>query len=114
MIKLGFNENWINLIMQRVKTVYFFFLINGEPKCMIYPTREIRQGDLLSPYLFLLCTEGLIFLLSHAADANHILGIQICRRAPKINHLLFEYDSILFCKAELEENKRIQTLLNVY
>ena len=57
MRKLGFEERWINLMMICVKTVSYLIIVNGEPKGLIHPTRGIRQGDPLSPFLFLLCTE---------------------------------------------------------
>ena len=66
MRKLGFNERWINLMMVCVKTVSYSVLVNGEPKGLIQPTRGIRQGDPLSPFLFLLCTEGLHSLITKA------------------------------------------------
>ena len=59
MRKMGFNEKWIGLIMVCVRTVTYSILVNGEPQGLIHPTRDIQQGDLLSPFLFLLCTEGL-------------------------------------------------------
>jgi len=64
MRKLGFNEKGINLMMVCVKSITYSILINGEPKGFIQPLRGIKQGDPLSPFLFLLCTEGLHGLIS--------------------------------------------------
>ena len=52
MRKLGFNEQWVNLLMLCVATVSYSILVNGEPKGMIHPTRGICQGDPLSPFYF--------------------------------------------------------------
>ena len=59
MSRMGFCDLWINLIMICVKTATYSILVNGEPQGLIQPTRGNRQGDLLSPFLFLLCTKGL-------------------------------------------------------
>ena len=62
--KMGFHEKWIALMMECITTVSYLILINGEPTGTIYTSRGIRQGDPLSPYLFLLCTEGLHGLIN--------------------------------------------------
>ena len=58
MEKMGLGEKWVKLIMECISTVSYSILVNGEPKGDIKPSRGIRQGDPLSPYLFLLCSEG--------------------------------------------------------
>ena len=63
MRRMGFQERWIELILMCVTTVSYFVLINGEPKGKIKPSRGLRQGDPISPYLFLLCFEGLSAIL---------------------------------------------------
>ncbi|XP_042988698.1 uncharacterized protein LOC122316231 [Carya illinoinensis] len=114
MSRMGFNTQWIDLLMMCVKTVSFSVLINGEPKRPIIPSRGLRQGDTLSPYLFLLCIEGLISLLKKAEGNGEITPIRICRGAPRLSHSLFADDSILLCKANVYENQRIQHLLHCY
>lgn len=62
MRKLGFGELWIKLVTECVTSVTYYVFVNGQPDWVIKPSRGIRQGDLISPYLFILCDEGLIWL----------------------------------------------------
>ena len=75
MRKMGFDDRWVRLMMICVTTVSYSILINGEPKGMITPSRGIRQGDPLSPFLFLLCTERLHGLISQVASRGDIKGL---------------------------------------
>ena len=66
MEKMGFLASWIERLMSCVTTPSFSILVNGKSYSMIHPSRGIHQGDPISPYLFLLCAEGLIALLKKA------------------------------------------------
>ena len=81
---------------------------------MIKPSRGLRQGDLLPPYLFLFCAEGLNAILRQATEAGDIQGFSIRRRGPKLTHLFFADDCLLFCRSTLDECEEIQELLALY
>ena len=100
--------------MECVSTVSYSILVNGEPKGLIRPTRGLRQGDPLSPYLFLFCAEGLNVILRSVATHGDIHGFSICRNGPKLTHLFFAVDCVLCCRATLEECEKIQDILACY
>ena len=89
MWRMGFKDRWISLMMMCVTTVSYLVLINGEPKGKITPTRGLRQGDPISPYLFLLCAEGLSTMLRRDESGENLRVILVCRGAPRVSHLLF-------------------------
>ena len=82
MEKMGFGEKWVKLIIECISTVSYSILVNGEPKGDIKPSRGIRQGDPLSPYLFPLCLKGLNRMLQAAAREDEIKGFSLCRNGP--------------------------------
>ena len=101
MEKLGFHDRWISLMMMCIKSVSFSVLLNGEPKGLIHLTRGIRKGDSILPYLFLLCGKGLLAMLKREESLGRINGISVCRRAPRISHLLLADDSLIFYRANM-------------
>jgi hypothetical protein len=101
--KLGFVDRWINLLMMCVRTVTYSILINGRPYGRIVSSRGLRQGDHLSPYLFILCAEALSSLIRNSERVGGITRVPISRGGTRIHHLFFADDSILFCKANLRE-----------
>ena len=84
MRRMRFYSRWIDLIMECVRTVSYSILVNREPRGMINPSKGIRQGDPLSPFLFLLCTEGMHWLIMQATRAKQINGFSPCKRGPKL------------------------------
>jgi hypothetical protein len=77
MIWLGFVVQWVQLIMRCVSSVSYVVLLNRNPLEVFTPTRGLRQGNPLSPNLFLLCAEGLSSLIQRACLEGKIYGVPI-------------------------------------
>ena len=108
MEKMGFDAVWIKLMMGCISTATYSVLIDGEPQGNITPTRRLRQGEPLSPYLFLLCR------LKKAESMGDLKGVSICRNGPKLTHLLFADDSLVFCGAKETECQKLLDILAKY
>jgi hypothetical protein len=103
--KLGFAETWITWMMACVTSVRYH---------MFTPTRGLRQGDPLCPYLFLLCVEGLSSLLLYEEEVGDIDGVRVCRNALLVSHLLFANDSLILMKAYMNNATSLQRVLDTY
>lgn len=114
MIHLGFDIKWIDLIMNCISSINFSILINGVPKGSFSPSRGLRQGDSLSPYLFLLVTEGLSSLVQVANENGTLKRIDLPHEGPRLSHLLFADDSLIFCKADEWNVSNLKKLLKIY
>lgn len=113
-VKNGFDNKWIKLIISCINSISYSILINGVAHGCINPTKGLRQGDPLPPYMFLLCIEGLTTLIMEAKRIRLISGISICRGSPTIIHLLFANDSVIYCKATEQERKELCAILHKY
>jgi hypothetical protein len=114
MTSMGFPSNLITIIMKCVTTVSFSILLNGVPTKSFYPKRGLRQGDPLSPYLFIICADVLSNLLIKAQEENIIKGVKVAHGAPELTHLLFADDSLIFCRANDEEVKQVSNIITDY
>lgn len=100
--------------MQTVTTVRFSVFANGAKRANVIPSRGLRQGDPLSPYLFLLVIDVLSRLLKKGVADNHFSGIKLGPCCPIISHFFFANDAILFAKANKDECENVLKILNVY
>lgn len=112
--KMGFNGNWVNRVMMCVGIVTYRVKINGNMSKLIVPGCGIRQGDPISPYLFIICQEWFSCNLVKLQMEQKLLGVKIARQAPIINHLLFADDCVIFAQAELRGLGFLKELLKRY
>lgn len=89
LVALGLHDEFINVILEFVSPVSFSISLNRSPFGLVNPTRGPRQGDLLSPYLFILGVEVLSRMLLKEEDEGNIHGTKVSRSVPSISHLFF-------------------------
>jgi hypothetical protein len=112
--RLRFQSKWVQWVMECVTTVRYPVRFNNAPLESFKPSRGLRQGDPLSPYLFLFVADGLSKLLQHEVRQGGLHELHICRRAPGISHLLFADDTLLFFEASEDQAVLINKVLHRY
>jgi len=109
----GFGEKWRAWIQFCISTVRFSVLVNGTPSGFFNSSRGLRQGDLLSPFLFVVVMEALSRMLSVALDQGNLIGFLVGFREPEalvVNHLMFADDTLIFCGAQEEQIRHLRCI----
>ena len=110
----GFNSKWINWVNQCISTPTFSILLNGSPFGHFKSSRGLRQGDPLSPFLFIIGVDILSRLLQKAESLGNLHGIQLSPSCPQISHLQFADDLLIFSKANSSNASTILECLSSY
>ena len=107
-------EDLIDIIMSCVSSVSTSIMVNGEALDPIYPSRGIRQGDPLSPYLFILCMDFLGQLIEEKCSLKEWQPVRASQGGPAFSHLLFANDLVLFAKVDYANGVAIREVLDVF
>lgn len=113
MLKLDFDVKWVKLVMLFVSSVRYQVMCN-QFIGPIVSHRGFRQGDLISPYLFLICAEGLSSILNYHVRHGRLHECKVANGASPIFHLFFANDSFLLFRATAQECKQSKDCLRVY
>lgn len=100
--------------MQCITTVSYSFLQDGQVFGNMLPKRDIRQGDPISPYVYILCAEGLSGMIRRYEENGLIHGCKVARGAPAVSHLLFADYCYFFFRASQAEAGTKRRLLQKY
>ncbi|KAI3465941.1 hypothetical protein Pfo_022604 [Paulownia fortunei] len=114
LLRLGFHNSIVDLIMMCVSIVSYSLILNGEQFGYFRPQRGIHQGDSLSPYLFIFCAEVLSCLTRQAEARGIIKGIYMARQAPRISHLHFVDNTLIYCQAITDAIECVKDIFRTY
>ncbi|VFQ73955.1 unnamed protein product [Cuscuta campestris] len=109
----GFNEQSISLLLQNLRATYMSVLVNGKPNGFFKIKRGVKQGDPLSPLLFIIGSEGFARSLNHAINSGYISPYKVGKNRV-VSHLAFVDDLIIFLKGDLGNILRFRHLLDSY
>jgi len=111
LIAFGFAPPWVRWVMSLLSSSFFSVLINGIPSPTFRPSRGIRQGDPLSPFLFIIMAEGLGRSI-HLALQSHLLKGLSFYNSPTFSHQQFVDDNMLFGHPSVQEARQLKSLLS--
>lgn len=113
MERFRFDTKWILWVMECVSTASVAILLNGSPTDEFRLGRGLRQGDPLSPFLFLIAAEGLSSMMSKATELGLFKAAEVGRNKVLISHLQFADDTIFLGKASRENTVFVKRFLRL-
>lgn len=110
----GFDIRWTKWILALIKSTSFYILVNGSPSAPFSPSRGIRQGDPLSPFLFVILMEGLSRYIHRAKAEGKINGLCPLPSTPATTHQQFADDTMLHGSPTVKDAKAFKSILSLF
>ncbi|GKA29337.1 putative RNA-directed DNA polymerase, eukaryota, reverse transcriptase zinc-binding domain protein [Tanacetum coccineum] len=114
LISLGFGSKWRTWIRACLNSSRASVLINGSPTSKFSIKRGLRQGDPLSPFLFILVMEGLHCAISNAVNSGLIRGVKIGSSDIILSHLFYADDVVITTEWNARDLDNIIRVLHVF
>lgn len=112
--KFGFSFQFVELILNNFRGAWFSVLVNGSPVGFFQASRGLKQGDPLSPFLFILLLESFSRRLNRQVREGFIQPYILPRGSPLITHLAFADDLILFTRGSRQSLRHLFAFLGDY
>ncbi|XP_071713246.1 uncharacterized protein [Rutidosis leptorrhynchoides] len=114
MTSLGFSQKWCSWIKGCLYSARTSVLVNGSPTREFEIKRGLRQGDSLSPFLFIMVMEGLHLAFQRAMEINFIQGISVGADMIHLSHFIYADDVIIFSDWSVTELRHILLILEIF
>lgn len=112
--KMGFDGRFVDMVWRLISNHYYSVLLNGQSYGFFHSTRGVKQGDPLSPALFILSSEVLSRALNSLFDDPYYVGYGMPKWSDNLNHLAYADDTIIFASTQVYSLKKIMTVLQEY
>jgi hypothetical protein len=112
LIAFSFNNECISWKMKPISSTFFSIIVNGVPSQPFSPTRGIRKCDPLSPFLFVIMSEGLGHYIKFSIQNGSLQGLHLHGLQPESSHNQFVDDTMLMNTPTAQEAKKLRSILN--
>lgn len=114
LVLMGFGPKWRRWVNQCLKTAIISILVNGSPTTPFKMGRGLRQGDPISPFLFVLATEAFNQMMKIVIDKGFVKGLKVGSGEVNISHLQFADDTLIFCPAKRKFVTNLRRILDCF
>ena len=111
---LGFHQDTIDLILSCISSTSVSLLLNGSQLEEFQPSRGLRQGDPISPYIFILCMEFLSTLIHKKCEEGDWTRVKASRSGPGFSHIFFADDLLLFASTSQRNMEAVSEVLDEF
>ncbi|GJY48443.1 reverse transcriptase domain, reverse transcriptase zinc-binding domain protein [Tanacetum coccineum] len=112
--KMGFGGKWCNWVEACLRMTSMSILVNGSPSEVFGLERGVRQGDPLSPFLFIFAAEGLNAIVTEAVKKCIFRGVVVGVNNVTVSHLQYADDTIFFGEWNKENAKSLMCILKCF
>ncbi|KAL5577599.1 hypothetical protein UlMin_019298 [Ulmus minor] len=112
--KKGFGVRWRSWMRGCISSANFSIMINGKPRGRFGASRGLRQGDPLSPFLFILVADILGRMMDKAVRIGEVKGFKVGREEEVVSHLQFADDTLFLLEPDKSNIEKVNTILKFF